>query len=111
MASGFDFSGIKGFDWDKGNLEHIKKHNVGAKECEETFFNKPLIINRDETHSQTEERLRVYGQTNKGRLLFMIFTIRKVKENKSLKKNRVISARDQSKKERKEFQEIGGENL
>lgn len=96
-----DFSVLEGFEWDKGNLEHIKKHNVDYRECEETFLSKPLIVNEDEAHTQTEGRFRVYGQTNKGRLMFMIFTIRS-------NKLRVISARDQSKKERKEFQKSGG---
>lgn len=102
MGSDFDLSDIEGFEWDKGNHEHIKKHEVNYRECEEMFLNKPLIVNKDETHSQTEERLRVYGQTNKRRLLFIIFTIRN-------NKIRVITARDQSKKERKEFKEAGGE--
>lgn len=98
-----DFSALDGFDWDQANLEHIKKHNVDYRECEEAFLNKPLIVNKDEAHTQIEERFRVvYGQTNKGRLMFMIFTIRN-------HKLRVISARDQSKKERKEFQKGGGE--
>ena len=97
-----DLKALEGFEWDKGNLGHIRKHDVDYRECEETFLNKPLIVNEDETHSQAEERFRVYGQTNKNRLLFMIFTIRN-------NKLRVISARDQSKKERKEFQRTGGE--
>lgn len=92
----FDFTKIEGFEWDKGNLEHIKKHYVIYNECEEIFSNKPLIVNEDETHSQIEERFRVYGKTNKKRLLVIIITIR----NKNI---RVVSARDQSKKERKEF--------
>lgn len=104
MGSDLDLSKLEGFEWDKGNLEHIKKHNVNYKECEEAFFNKPLIITEDETHSQKEERFRVYGQTNKSRLLMMIFTIRK-------DKIRVISARNQNKTERKQFHETGGENL
>lgn len=100
----FDPSEIEGFEWDHGNLEHIKKHKVDYKECEEGFSNKPLIVNEDETHSQIEERYRVYGQTNKNRLLSMIFTMRG-------NKIRIISARDQNRKERKEFREIGGDNL
>lgn len=102
MVLSFDFSKIKGFEWDKGNLEHIRKHNVGYKECEKVFFNKPFILNKDESHSQTEKRFRVYGQTNKKRLLTMIFTLR-------INKIRVISARDQNKKERKEFLKTGGD--
>lgn len=100
----FDLSKIEGFEWDRGNLEHIEKHNVSYRDCEDAFLNKPFIINEDETHSQTEERFRAYGQTNKRRLIFIIFTIRN-------NKIRVISSRNQNKKERKEFEEAGGENL
>ncbi len=103
MSSDFDLSAIEGFDWDKGNLEHIKKHNVFKEECEEVFLNKQPEVTADETHSQIEERYRIYGQTDNGRMLFMIITIR-------TNKIRVISARDQNKKEQKEFIR-GGENI
>ncbi len=102
MGSTFDLSKVEGFEWDKGNLEHIRKHKVGYRESEESFLNKPLVINKDETHSQAEERFRVYGKTNKDRSLFLIFTIRN-------NKIRVITARDQNNKESKEFKKIGGE--
>lgn len=104
MDADFDLSKLRGFEWDVGNLEHIKNHNVNYRECEEAFLNKPLIVNKDETHSQKEERFRVYGRTDKKRLLFIIFTTR-------IDKIRVISARNQNKRERKEFQETGGENI
>lgn len=100
----FDVSKIEGFDWDKGNLEHIKKHEVGYKECEEVFFNKPLFISRDQVHSEIEERFQVLGITNGDRLIFLAFTIR---DNKI----RVVSARDQNKKETKKLQIEGGENF
>lgn len=100
----FDLSKVEGFEWDSGNLEHIKKHDVNYRECEDAFLNKPFIVNEDETHSQTEERFRAYGQTNRGRFIFIIFTIRN-------NRIRVISSRSQNKKERKEFEETGGENL
>lgn len=102
MNLGFDFSKIEGFDWDNGNLEHIKKHNVSKEECEGAFLNKVPIVTEDESHSQLEQRYRIYGQTEKDRLLFLIVTLR---ENKV----RVISARDQNRKERREFKLIGGE--
>ncbi|TSC88063.1 MAG: protein of unknown function DUF497 [Microgenomates group bacterium Gr01-1014_7] len=91
-----DFDDLEGFDWDQGNLEHIKKHDVAREECEQSFLNKPVFINKDETHSQKEERFRLYGQTDSARLIILIFTIRD-------KKIRVISARDQTKMEREEF--------
>ena len=100
----FDLSKIEGFEWDRGNLGHIKIHDVSYRECEDAFLNKPFVINEDEAHSQTEERFRAYGQTNKRRLIFIIFTIRN-------NRIRVISSRSQNKKERKEFEETGGENL
>lgn len=80
------------FAWDEGNLEHIKKHNVEYNECEEMFFDLPVYF-YDEKHSLDEERYLAYGITGKERKLTLVFTIR---ENKV----RVISARDQHKKER-----------
>ena len=82
------------FDWDKANVDkNWKKHNVEHRETEEIFGNKPLIILKDVKHSQIEERFIAYGVTNKNRKLHIVFTIRK-------EKIRVVSARDQSKKER-----------
>jgi len=100
----FGFSKIEGFDWNEGNLEHIKRHKVKAKECEELFFNKPFILVEDKIHSQIEKRFRAYGKTDKNRLVTIIYTIR-------VNKVRVILARDQNKKERKQFKETGGEKL
>ena len=99
-----DFSILEGFGWDSGNLEHIKKHKVNYRECEEVFLNRPIVLNRDETHFQQEERFRIYGQTNEKKLLCVIFTMRG-------NNIRVISARNQNKKERKEYQEVGGEQV
>ena len=89
------FSKIIGFDWDRGNiLKNWDKHKVEYKECEEIFFNKPLIIANDKAHSNIENRYHALGRTNYDRLLFLSFVIRK-------NKIRVISARNMSKKERK----------
>jgi uncharacterized DUF497 family protein len=85
---------IEGFDWDDGNiLKNWIKHGVTAGECEEIFFNEPLLLIDDSQHSQTEKRYLALGKTNEGRILTVIFTIRK-------NKIRIISARDQSQKER-----------
>ena len=85
---------IEGFDWDKANIKKNEiKHNVYYKECEQIFFDKPLYF-RDEKHSKTEDRLYAIGETNKRRLLIIVFT----KRDKNV---RIISARNQSKKEKK----------
>lgn len=85
---------IDGFDWDSGNRDkNWLKHRVASGECEEVFFNLPMLLQADPAHSQSERRSFVLGQTNAGRYLFIVFTIRN-------DKIRVISARDLSQKER-----------
>ncbi|WP_028895276.1 BrnT family toxin [Syntrophorhabdus aromaticivorans] len=87
-----------GFEWDKYNSEKIKtKHDVTPVECEQVFFNLPLITGSDEKHSQSETRFYVLGQTDAARPLFLVFTVRG-------EKLRVISARDMNKKERRVYQ-------
>jgi hypothetical protein len=87
-----------GFDWDEGNLlKNWEKHKVSAAECEQVFFNRPLIASPDPAHSAGEARFYALGQNDAGRLLFLVFTVRE-----SL--IRVISARDMSHKERKAYQ-------
>jgi uncharacterized protein len=87
-----------GFEWDRHNSEKIKtKHDVTPVECEQVFFNLPVIAGDDEKHSEIENRFYVLGQTDSRRLLFLVFTVRK-------DKLRVISARDMNKKERRAYQ-------
>lgn len=88
---------LKGFDWDEGNIDkNWIKHRVSNSECEEVFFNLPLLLADDTKHSQAEKRYYVLGQTNASRFLFIAFTVR---ENKI----RVISARDMKRKEEKTY--------
>jgi uncharacterized DUF497 family protein len=89
-----NFPSVTGFDWDEGNRDkNWEKHQVSTRECEEVFFNIPLLLQPDPAHSQTETRHYLLGPTNAGRTLFVSFTIRE-------DKIRVISARDMSKRER-----------
>jgi len=91
------FSEPKGFDWDEGNIKkNWEKHKVTYLECEEVFFNEPTVVEQNKTHALTEERYYVLGETNAGRLLFVVFTMRG-------DKIRVISARDMNKKERRYY--------
>ncbi|OGH14878.1 MAG: hypothetical protein A3C27_03500 [Candidatus Levybacteria bacterium RIFCSPHIGHO2_02_FULL_39_36] len=87
-----------GFDWNKANINKSwEKHKVSSREAEELFINKPLLIFDDKKHSIKEKRLVAYGRTNKDRKLTIVFTFRK-------EKLRVISARDQNRKERKVYE-------
>ena len=92
-----DLSTCIGFDWDEGNLlKNWERHRVSATECEEVFFNEPLVTGADVEHSNQEDRCYALGQTVAGRLLFLVFTTRK-------RPIRVISARDMNRKEREVY--------
>jgi uncharacterized DUF497 family protein len=94
-----EFEQIVGFQWDDGNVNKKRVlHKVENWECEQIFFNVPLLIIGDPGHSSTEERWAAFGHTDEGRLLTMVFTKRK-----SL--IRIISARDMSRKERRFYEE------
>ena len=83
-----------GFEWDQGNLEkNWFKHNVSPLECEQVFFNQPLVVAEDTKHSRQERRLYALGRTDADRYLFVVFTVRN-------KRIRIVSARDMSRKER-----------
>jgi len=94
------FSKVVEFEWDDGNLEHIRKHRFNYKECEQVFYNKPILVSQDKKHSQVESRFRVLGKTKQERLTILVFTTR-------WGKVRIISTRDQSKKERSIYQKMG----
>lgn len=92
-----DFSKHAGFEWDKANVEKIwKKHKVSPFECEQVFFNQPLVVVPDEEHSQAEDRFYVLGRTDADRRLFLVFTVRK-------NLVRVVSARNMSRAEREAY--------
>ena len=85
-----------GFQWDEGNAEkNWTRHGVSQGECEEIFFRSPLLVVVDQAHSKAQRRYYALGQTEAGRGLFAVFTIR-------AGLIRVISARDMSREERKE---------
>lgn len=86
-----------GFEWDEGNADkNLEKHDVTDGECEEAFFNSPLLVAEDLAHSGDEPRGFALGSTNAGRLLFVAFTVRGHLV-------RVISARDMTSGERRRY--------
>jgi uncharacterized protein len=100
MEPGDLLSKCTGFEWDKGNLlKNREGHGVTGSECEQIFFNHPRVIASDVKHSGKEDRYFVLGQTDAGRLMFVVFMIRK-------NLVRIISARDMSRKERKVYEQL-----
>jgi len=67
--------------------------NIENWECEQIFFNEPLIILDDPKHSYAEKRRAAFGKTDAGKLLTVVFA----KRGSLI---RVISARAMKRKER-----------
>ena len=87
---------VEGFDWDEGNArKSVDKHGISQAEAESIFFCNPLIVASDPRHSQMEPRYHALGRTNGGRLLHVVFPLRR--EETLI---RVISARNMHRKER-----------
>lgn len=76
--------------WDEWNTIHIGKHNVAVSEVEEVY-NSTSLIKRSYSG-----RLLIFGKTKQGRLMAIVIA----PEN-----NYVLSARDMSRKERREYYE------
>ena len=65
------------FDWDAANVAHIARHGITAEECEEAYWNGPMVI---EVQERKRERRRLcLGETNQARLLTFVITERKDK--------------------------------
>jgi hypothetical protein len=89
----------KGFEWDDGNSnKNWYLHGVTDGECEDVFFNLPLVVSFDKKHSDRENRFFALGRTDANRQLFISFTVRK-------DLIRVISARDMTKSEKRKYAE------
>jgi uncharacterized DUF497 family protein len=59
-----------GFEWDHGNIpKNWERHDVSIVECEQLFFNKPIIVKRDKVHSLSENRYYALGRDDKIRII------------------------------------------
>ena len=96
-----EFEDIVGFQWDDGNTDKNRiNHQVENWECEQVFFNTPLIVLGGLKHSGKEERWAAFGCTDDRRRLVVIF----IKRGNLL---RMVSAGDMNRKERKFYEENG----
>jgi len=85
------------FDWDQANFDHIANHRVNANEVEQIFSDS----NRLEAKAYSvrgEQRFAILGQTESGRILTVIYTIRNGKI-------RAITAYRATRKEQRRYQE------
>jgi uncharacterized DUF497 family protein len=82
------------FDWDAGNVEHIRRHKVTREEAEQALQGWPVEV--DTQVRNGEVRVLVLGPTEKDRLLAVVFAVRR-------QAVRVVTARDASRKERMRY--------
>ena len=81
---------IERISWDQETVDHISNHSVSPEEVEEVLFNDtdlPLIMRGK------EGKYLVYGKTNGGRFLLVVWASR-------YRKTKIITSRDMSKKEK-----------
>jgi len=93
-----------GFNWDEDNEQkNWDLHQVTPEEAEAMFFNLPLIVRGDLGHSKREKRYYALGKTDRNRMLFAAFTIRR-------NLIRIISVRDMNRKEQEAYGRYEEEN-
>lgn len=96
-------AGCTGFDWDEGNAPKLPaRHHISVAECEQVFFNEPLLIAEDAVHSVADPRWAAWGRTAEGRALAVVLTLRG-------ERIRPLSARDMNRKERRRYAEAEAE--
>lgn len=90
------------FSWDAGKaLSNLKKHGVPFEEAV-TVFGDPQGLDWDDFESSLSELRSVrLGYSSSGRILFVVYTIRRVKNGKET--IRIISARQATRKERQVY--------
>ena len=62
------------FDWADANIGHIAEHDVAPEEAEEVILRNPLDIGLEVVDG--EERSSHIGETNEGRILWVVITFR-----------------------------------
>ncbi len=75
------------FEWDEQKAaSNLQKHGVSFDEAVSVFADDLALTFADSDHFESEERSRTYGISNKGRLIVLVHTERRLNI-------RIISAR------------------
>jgi len=87
------------FTWDPAKAAaNLRKHGVAFEDASTVFRNPLAQVLPDPTHSEQEQRSLIVGHSAGGRLLLVVFT-------EMEERIRIISARDASARERREYEE------
>jgi len=87
------------FEWDEAKAtSNLRKHRVSFDEAVSVFGDVRAITFSDIDHSESEDRSRTYGLSNRGRLLVVVHTERR-------NKVRIISARKATRYEKEIYKD------
>ena len=90
------------FEWDSHKAAgNLRKHGVSFEEAEAVFDDPGSLATEDAAHSGTEERFRVVGISNGGRVLVVSYCYRGVNEELI----RIINARKATKAEIRQYEQ------
>jgi uncharacterized DUF497 family protein len=90
------------FAWDvRKAIANFEKHGVPFEEAATVFGDPNGLDGADMVHSQHERRFRRIGRSITGRILCVIYTIRRTADEKET--IRIISARQASRQERQAY--------
>ena len=90
------------FSWDAPKaLKNYQKHGVPFEEASTVFSDPDALDWEDLRHSETERRAKRLGFSVAGRILLVVYTLRRLKDG--TKTIRIISARQASSKEREAY--------
>jgi uncharacterized protein len=90
------------FAWDPAKAtRNLSKHGVSFEEAATIFADPEALDWADTAHSQSEARFKRIGKSVEGRVLVVVYTVRRLKHEKETV--RIISARQGSRKERKAY--------
>jgi uncharacterized DUF497 family protein len=82
------------FDWDAENVGHFAKHQIRPSEAEQIILNRPVDLESELRNG--EKRVPHIGETDAGRILVVVSTMRS-------KKVRVVTAWQANKNYRRYF--------
>jgi hypothetical protein len=83
------------FDWDEENIRHLFQHEISPSETEQVIRNRPLDLESELRNG--EERVVQVGETDAGRILIVVSTLRGPK-------TRVVTAWPANERLRRYFQ-------
>ena len=93
------------FDWDTAKaIANFEKHGITFQEAITVFEDHNAMDGEDSGHSLHEHRRRRIGMSVVGRILFVVYTVRRRDHEKE--KIRIISARQASRKERQAYSRL-----